>query len=169
MVTTLTGGDRIILILSPNFSMSWKLNLYLLLGISLWILLIGLGFWIAGAWPVVPFLGLEIIFLAAALWYTHRKLRHREVLSISEDQVVYEQGVRFPQSRVQWRRDSVRGQVLRIGHPLQSPEIALFDADGRHCRIGAFLNKADSDLLIVLLRKQGIHLRTDNELIRRSF
>lgn len=169
MVRTLTRDDETTLVLSPNRSMSWRHNLYLMLGVSLWVSLIGIGFWIIGAWPVAPFVGVEILCLFLGLWYSHRNLMRREVLSISNSSITFEEGVGFPRSRVTWRRDAVRGQVLRIGHPQQSPWIALYDGEGRHCRIGAFLSKADCDLLIVLLKRQGIHLKTATELVTQPF
>ena len=50
------------IVLTPNFSWSWKANLYLLytlMGISL---VVGLGFMIHGAWLVLPFSILEMLF-----------------------------------------------------------------------------------------------------------
>ena len=167
MIKTL--GEGAILVLSPNVSMNWKRNLYLLVAVSVWGGGIGLGFWLLGAWPILPFVGLEVLCLAVGLWYTQRKLQCREVLSISPVDVVFEQGFVFPIYRTVWRRDSLRGQVLRASHPLQAPVAELFDGSGAHCRVGGFLNHEDTDQLIALLRQQNIRLRLDCELAAKKF
>lgn len=169
MVKTTIQNLEITVVLSPNYSMSWRLNVILVSAIAFWSGMIGVGFCLLGAWPVLPFVGLEIIGLILGLWYTQRKLNCKEVISISSEQVVFEQGVFFPVHRMIWQRESIRGMVTRNGHPLQAPEIELFDSAGRNCRIGAFLNKADSDLLIVFLRNQGIALRTGNQISQVCF
>ena len=42
--------------------------------------LIGLGFFLAGAWPVIGFLGLELLVVWGAFKLNYRAARHRETI-----------------------------------------------------------------------------------------
>ena len=159
MVKTMGGARQPTIVLAPNFSMSWRRNLLLVAAFAIWVGGIGVVFSLLGAWPILPFVGLEVVCLAAGLWVTHKKLARREVISLGDDVVVFEQGTWFPVSRTTLQRQSVRGMVFRPGHPLDTPEIQLFDNSGNNFRVGAFLNSEDSDRLIGFLKREGIQLR----------
>ena len=159
MVKTLCGARQPTIVLAPNFSMSWRRNMLLVLAFAIWVGAIGLVFSLLGAWPILPFVGLEVACLAAGLWVTHKKLARREVIRLGDDLLVFEQGTWFPVSRTTLQRHSVQGLVCRPGHPLDAPQIQLFDASGNNFRVGAFLNSEDSDRLIGFLEREGIHLR----------
>lgn len=100
MVKSVKGTHKTTVVLSPNLSMRWRINVCLMFVVALWAFMIGCGFWIIGAWPILPFLGVDVICLGAGLWYTHKKLNCKEVLSIGDTQVLYEQGVMYPNRRI---------------------------------------------------------------------
>ncbi len=81
MVDAQSSENLTRLVLTPNRSMSWHLNKCLIAVVSLWMGLIALGIAMVGAWPVLPFLGLELATLWGGLWYTCWKLRIQEVIS----------------------------------------------------------------------------------------
>jgi len=54
---------------------------------------VALGMAWMGFWPVIPFAGLELVALGAALWVSVRGNRYREVVRLQGDAVVVEFGV----------------------------------------------------------------------------
>lgn len=56
-------------------------------------LTIAFGFVLIGFWPVIPFAGLELAALGAALWVSLRRNRYREVVRLQGDEVVVEFGM----------------------------------------------------------------------------
>jgi uncharacterized membrane protein len=53
-------------------------------------LLIGLGFFLIGAWPVLPFTGLEVLAVALAFHHVHRHAGDYESLTIEGDSLAIE-------------------------------------------------------------------------------
>lgn len=80
----LSGGCRFII--RPNRSLSWRELLvffYLSLSVSL---LIALFFLLLGAWPILPFAGLEMLLLFLGLYYVAKRCsRDCEWITIRED------------------------------------------------------------------------------------
>jgi len=159
MITVNSHNGQSVFVLKPNCSMSWQQNKVVLLVVSVWSASIGVGFALLGAWPVMPFVGLELMALGAGLYYVSWKTSHQEVLRITRDQVMLEQGVRWPKKSWQWSREDVQTQVLMANHPDQVPNIQLLSRLGKSVRIGGFLNQSDCEDLIRQLTRAGILLR----------
>lgn len=72
----------------PNTSLSAAGRMCVLSAITLFTLLLSLGFTLLGAWPVLPFAGAELI----ALWYCFRHVRRHaddyESLTIDDSRIV---------------------------------------------------------------------------------
>ena len=52
--------------------------------------LIGLGFFLAGAWPVIGFLGLELLVVWGAFKLNYRAARHRETIHTTTEELMVE-------------------------------------------------------------------------------
>ena len=52
--------------------------------------LIGLGFFLAGAWPVIGFLGLELLVVWGAFKLNYRAARHRETIQTTTEEMMVE-------------------------------------------------------------------------------
>lgn len=169
MVHLRQEGERFCLEIAPNRSLDWSLNLWFLGAACLWLWAIAWGFALLGAWPVLPFFGLEIACLAAALWVTQRKLARRERLWLDEREVVLEWRGLAVHRRLHFPRANLRGQVFCLGHPEDPLRVELYDRDGRHCSIGAFLNREEGERLVALLRELGVPLRVEREQVFESF
>lgn len=118
----------------------------------------GLGFGLAGAWPVIGFGGLEVALLWAAFGLHGRAARTVEVLSLTEDAltVVRESHGRPP------RRWSFQPYWLRVvpADGAQGGGIEL-SSHGRSMAIGAFLGEAErhrlaADLIQALAPLSGL-------------
>ena len=61
-------ADReMVVVIKPNHSSTWHQNLWLLAALAVPSLGAGIGFALAGAWPILPLAGLELTALGGAL------------------------------------------------------------------------------------------------------
>lgn len=162
------SGQRL-LILKPNRSMTWRENKYLLGVVFCWSGAIGIGFLIMGAWVIMPFIGLELAALAAALYYVSWKISHCEVLRIDAETIVVEKGIRWPKKSWRWARDAVRINVQLADHPWQSPVIEMVAGDDKRVRLGEFLNVADCKKLTDELINAGLIVRRGSRSAKVAF
>ena len=95
-----------------------------------------------GFWPVLPFAGLEIGLLAWAVRSSMRRGAEREVIVVSEAEVVVERravgGSRRTVFPRHWARVTLRGP-LRAQHPSR----LTIESHGRACEIGRFLTEEE--------------------------
>lgn len=169
MVSVSYGENQTQLIMRPDQSLSWRGNQYLLLALGIWLLCIALFFAYAGLWLVLPFLGLEVLALGAALYYVSRKLARQEVLEINHQHVRLSSGRYQPEhSRVFSRRELVV-RITQPSHPWSCPVITLCGESYEQLRLGEFLNRDDCQKVIRLLKEAGLRLRQSPEVVNVSF
>lgn len=93
-----------------------------------------------GFWPVLPFAGLEIGLLAWAVRASLRRGAEREVIVVSDAEVVVERrrpgGSRRTVFPRHWSRVTLRGP-LRVQHPSR----LTIESHGRACEVGRFLTE----------------------------
>lgn len=159
MLDVETHRDRVMLVLTPNRSMSWRSNKYVLGIMTLWSGIIGLGFLSLGAWVIMPFIGLELLALSGALYYVSWKLSHREVLHINAAEVRLERGIRWPKKSWCWPRQAVQVAISVPKHDLQTPTILFTAEDRKSVQVGEFLNQDDCKKLIKQLIASGLPTR----------
>lgn len=83
MVVRSEGKVLFSVVIRPNRSASirgLKVLIFVLSGFSF---VVGLGFFLLGAWPVVPFLGLDVLLLAAALRFNLFASKAYEAISLT--------------------------------------------------------------------------------------
>jgi uncharacterized membrane protein len=68
-------GEGLRVIVRPNRTLSLRGMTVLFAGLTVVVLTIGIGFTLAGAWPVLPFAGLELAVVGAVLY---RLFRHAD-------------------------------------------------------------------------------------------
>ena len=141
-----------ILVLRPNNSLTWKLNLVLLLVVAGVSLSIALSFLIAGAWVILPFSLVELILLALCIHYVAKQCARQEVITISEYEVIVEMGIRKPTKKACFQRIWSKFFV-RPGKRAQDPEKVVIRSHGNELELGEFLNKEDKANLIRILRR----------------
>lgn len=102
-----------------NNSSSRLLRLFVFGSLCVFTLLVAVGFMLAGAWPVLPFAGLECVALLLAYSWLQRHDSDYELISVSGDDVVVEMqfGGRVERNRLSryWARvvieENPRGRV----------------------------------------------------------
>ena len=141
--------------LTPNRSLSWQGNLRILYSLCGLSAVIVTGMIIAGAWVVLPFVGLELGALAAGLYYTALCCRQQEVLSLNGDSLVLEKGIYRRQSRWQWPRRYTRVRLDVPRHPWTPPAVFLRHRD-EEVPLAPFLNHEDTADLVRALEQAGL-------------
>lgn len=147
-----TATGKQCLVVEPNRSMSWQtlVSLYLLMVFVS--LVIGLAYFHIGLTLVLPFCGLEMLALGAALYVTSWRGSIREVITVDADSVAVETGRDKPVKRYEFQRNWT--QVV-LEHPQVSwhPSRLLIRSRGRQVEIGRFLNEEERRGLAEALAK----------------
>lgn len=121
--------------------MSWQtlVSLYLLMVFVS--LVIGLAYFHIGLTLVLPFCGLEMLALGAALYVTSWRGSIREVITVDEKSVAIERGREKPVQRHEFQRPWTRVVLERSGG--WYPSRLLIRSHGRQVEIGRFLNEEE--------------------------
>jgi len=91
-----------------------------------------------GLWPVLPFAGLEIGLLAWAVRASLRRGSQREVILVSEADVVVERQAPSGSRRTVFPRHWAT-VTLRDPQPARYPSRLTLESHGRACEVGRFL------------------------------
>lgn len=167
MVTTSRGQGVLQIIARPNHSSTWRANLYALIGVAIPSLGAAIGFTLLGAWPILPFAGLELTALGGALYYVNWKLQYRHVITLSDDSVRIDKGFYLPRQSWQFPRQQAGLRVATEAHPWEGPELSLHDRR-ESVSVGEFLNRDDALALLELLRGE-LRVDTHSGSGRRDF
>jgi len=142
-----------IIVAEPNHSASWQANKLVLIAMCCLSGVIAAGFALIGAWPILPFAGMEMLALAAALYYVCWKLRYRHVVTLEADKVKIQKGHFHPRQQWCFDRDNTTIQVISQPHPWDAPQISVCNR-GEQVSLGEFLSKEDANMLLQLLRER---------------
>lgn len=135
------------IVLKPNNSASWRLNMVILGALAFALLCISSYFAFLGLWLIFPFAGLEIIVLFICLYLRVRANNSTEVITFDKTTVVVERG--YYQAEQSWKyhrlwtKFFIKKPVIR-GHPMQ----IFIRSHGKELELGSFLNKQDKEILI---------------------
>lgn len=114
-------------------------------------------FAVQGLWPVLPFAGLEVAALGAALRVALWRNRYREIITFAGDRVTVETGVlgSGARAREDLRRAPTRA-ILEPGPHPTSPTRLVLSCSGRRLEIGRCLTDEERGRLCARL-KQLLH------------
>ena len=131
----------------PHRSLSSK-GFAIVMGVLAGLLfLIGLGFFLAGAWPVIGFLGLELLVVWGAFKLNYRAARHHETIHTTTEELMVESqtpaGKRAEKSfPIGWLRVSLS--------PSESPAMSsrdqqkiILSSHGEQAEVGKYLHPAE--------------------------
>ena len=152
---TVSQEQRRTFVVAPNQSMSGRELLLVFAGIAGVTLAIGAYFWLQGFTLVLPFSGLEVLALGAALYITAWRGGAREVITITDDSIFVETGRRRPEQRHDFQRYWTK-VVLRRPWVAWYPSKLLLCSHGREIEVGRFLNEEERKGLAKILRS-AIH------------
>lgn len=161
MVAIYTQTNRVRrVVLTPNQSLHWEDNLWVVLAVSVVILLVALPIALQGGWVVLPFAVIQILALTTSLYLTLRKLNYREVITLQNGQILLQRGRNHVETSWVFPESSVKVLVEEQDRPMSSPDIDLV-AEGHCYHLGEFLNRADRFILAHTLQNQ-LNLRVTN-------
>lgn len=136
------------IVIGPNASLSAAQAAWVMAGMTFVAMTVAIGFALMGFWPIVPFAGLEISALGAALWISLRRNRYREVLGFGSDRVTVGFGWmgQGATAEVDWPRCFTRvlleKAVTRNGH-----NRLYLTSSGQRIAIGRCLTDAEREAL----------------------
>ena len=153
MVTSTRKDSNLMIVARPNHTSTCRNNLLALAAISVPSLGAAIGFALLGAWPILPFAGIELLALGSALYYVNWKLQYRHVITLSEDSVRIDKGFYLPRQTWQFNRQATGLAVTPESHPWEGPELTLHDKQEK-VSLGEFLNRDDRLKLLDLLKRE---------------
>ena len=136
-------------VLTPHRSLPPLGFLALMAGVGLVGLAAGLAFFLAGAWPVVGFLGLDVVLIYAAFTASYRGAKAYEIVRLTERELVLVEV--DPAGRA--RRRSLSAAWLRIELEERDGGALVAQSRGRSLVLGRFLNAVERADLAVALRR----------------
>ena len=155
MVTTSSDIQRTTITLSPNRSLDWaeiRPWLYLL---SLPALIVGIAWFIAGVWIILPFAGLELGLLAFFMYRTCYQNYRQQQIIIDKNEVIVEMGIHKSKRIFHCERLNCYLYVKFPNKPIDNLELKL-TCESLALVIGEFLNPADRELARYSLTKAGL-------------
>ena len=147
------------LTLSPNKSMSWETNKKILFAMFLLNMSIAAGWVYMGAWPVLPFAGLEIALVGLGMYYVSWKLNFKEVLIIDSQSFVLQKGVYFPKQEWTWHKQDIKVIKIPSNYRLSPAQLVVASAE-EEIEIGNFLNLEEKKRLVQELTNLHLPIQT---------
>ncbi len=95
-----------------------------------------------GFWPVLPFAGLEMLLLGAALRISLARRHHRQTIVISESDVAVQSKIGKLDSEVVFPRHWAQVKLRRSTSRLL-PSRLVIESHGRQCAVGDFLTEEE--------------------------
>ena len=142
------------LVIGPNASMSVRQAIWFMAWMCGVSLAIGGFFAVKGFWPILPFAGLELVALGAALTVSLRRNRYREVVDFEDEAIRIEVGEvgRGAGLQVRLPRSSTR-VLLESGPYRNSPTRLLLSSPGQQLELGRCLTDEERNHLAVRMRE----------------
>ena len=135
------------ILIKPNQSISWKSGLIFVLVIAFTCLSIGLGFAYVGATLILPFAGLEVIFVGICTYLVLNKTSQQEVITLSKDKLIIEKGAYRLKKVWEYFRLWSYITVERPQHPWYPAHIVV-TSKGERVPLGDFLTEQEKEELV---------------------
>lgn len=145
-----SAGSVYRFVIRPNRSLSWRATRLVFAAVASFSLGVALLISLAGAWPVIPFAGLEVMTLGTCLYLCARRTAEREVINISASTVAVERGRYRPVQRFEFARPWAQVALRPAAGGDRSR--LLIGCNGRLVEVGACLLETERRRLAQELR-----------------
>lgn len=152
-------------VLTPHRSLTPRGFLLLMVTVSGISFVAGLFFYLVGAWPVVGFLGLDVLLIYLAFHVNYRHARLREVVRLTRDDLTVQRINQWGEVK-SWRFQPTWLQVLMDDPPEHHSQL-LLRSHGRTLAIGDFLTPQERLDLARALRRALAKARCAPAALRR--
>lgn len=144
-------GEGLQVIVRPNRTLTLRGMTVLFAGLTLVVLTIGIGFTLAGAWPVLPFAGLELALAGAVLYRLFRHADDHDRILVDRERVT----VIRQRGRREWRDEFQRywTKVTLERSRGWYPSRLKVGSHGRFVVIAAGVNEKERESLSTALNK----------------
>ena len=133
------------LILTPNRSLDRRHARWLLLGVGGIMLLMGVRLLLLGAWPVIPFLIIDVALLAWAFRASYRSARGFEAVRLDEDDLMVRR--RTPQGRERSIRLEPTAASARLERLAMKQNRLWLTAREQRVAVGRFLSPGEREAI----------------------
>ena len=140
------------ILLRPNQSTDWKSSLIFILIIAFTCLTIGIGFAFAGATMILPFAGLEVIFVGICVYLVMKKTYKQEVITLTKETLKIEKGGGSIDQVWEYFRMWSYVSVERPDHPWYPAHIVV-TSKGERVPVGDFLTEDEKEDLVSNLER----------------
>ena len=140
--------------LRPHRSLGPRGFLLLMIGVCSISFAAGIGFYLAGAWPVVGFLGADVLLIYMAFRINYRRGRLRETLHLTREKLTVRR-IDHHGRALSWQFEPTWLQILSDKGAVDRQPLVL-RSHGRSLAIGAFLTAEERSELAEAL-KQALH------------
>ena len=140
------------ILLRPNQSTDWKSSLIFISIIAFTCLTIGIGFALAGATMILPFAGLEILFVATCVYLVMKQTYKQEVITLTKEKLTIAKGAGKIDREWEYFRMWSFISVERPEHPWYPAHI-IVSSKGERVPIGDFLNEDEKEELVKNLER----------------
>lgn len=136
------------IVIGPNASLSARQAFGVLAWLGFVALTVAVGFAALGFWLILPFAGLELAALAAALWVSLKRNRYREVLKFEAGRVTVGFGWmgQGASAEIDWARSFTRVQLV-AGTNRNSHNRLYLTSSGQRIAIGRCLTDDEREAL----------------------
>lgn len=140
----------------PNSALSAVSKQRIIILLTLIPCVIGIVFCFLGAWPILPFVGLEVVALAYAFFYINKHEADYESISIEGESLIVERCV----------AENISQHVINpywvkiVQHELPNGELHLYlQSHGKELEVGRYLTRKQRELLAKQLKQRTGTLR----------
>jgi len=142
--------DGLRLIVRPNRTLTVRDMRWLFVGLAAVVLTIGIGFSVVGAWPVLPFAGLELLLVGFVLYRLYRHVDDHEQIRIEGGRVDVHQRRGGYDRHAEFQRYWTKVRLVRRGW---YPSRLTLGSHGRFVEIASDVNEATRESLWTDLKK----------------
>ncbi|MFQ5635331.1 MAG: DUF2244 domain-containing protein [Gammaproteobacteria bacterium] len=128
----------------PNRSLTVRSAAVFYLSIIAMPLAIAGLFAMVGFWPILTVAGVEVLALGAALWWTLRKTKTRELIEIDEHNVLVRKKRPDRNEEHEFSRHWIQVRLVQPASALW-PSRLLLRSGGRTIEVGSFLTNSERD------------------------
>jgi uncharacterized membrane protein len=155
MVENVSANNATLITLRPNRSATWFESKLFLLFMCFPIFIIALGWTIVGAWPILPFAGIDFLLLAYVTYRVSYRSYQKDWIKIEQCMITVHCGVGDKTSEQTLLRSETQLYVTKPTKPMDLIKLRL--ADNSHTiAIGEFLNEEDRELCRTALINAGL-------------
>lgn len=160
MITTSLNNDGFTghILIEPNRAISWKANVQFIKILSLVSLIIASIGMYYGFILIMPFSGIEIIFVTVCLFLVYRHNTICQIIYFTDSSIIIEYGDRIALRRIEYPRYWSKFHVNNKNN-YNIPYLSI-SSKGKSTEIGEFLNLKDKLNLIDLIKEITANFKT---------